>query len=50
MESVSGGGQRGGSGRYTFPAMKWPEMVVPSGGVTRDGEPEATGRIRIAKR
>ena len=33
----------------TFPEMKWPKMVIPSGGAMRGGEPEATGRILIAK-
>ena len=31
---------------YTFPRMKRPPMVIPSGGVTRGGVPEAIGRIR----
>jgi len=28
--------------------MKWPAIIIPSGGVTRGGLPEATGRMRKA--
>ena len=41
-------GERGKMGN-TFPEMKWPKSVIPSGGAMRGGEPEATGRILIAK-
>ena len=33
-------------GGVTLPLMKWPAMVMPSGGVTRGGPFAATGRIR----
>jgi len=47
-KGMGGWGWSGETGN-TFPEMKWPKMVIPSGGVARGGEPEATGRILIAK-